>query len=153
MCIIRKPKKNWFGKIMIRTAFLILPLKLPQMLYYHVRTNHTMSLFFCLELQRMGEDDHDLQDGSYHEYSSFEATFSFLTFLYNAVILVKNTGVLMLLCGVVEDRSGWPWPQEWFLPWLFIIWSNFCFLNILVLCCYFGQEHRGPYAPIWSCKG
>ena len=36
---------------------------------------------------------------------------------------------------------------------LFIIWRNFCFLNILVLCCYLGEEYRGPYAPIWSCRG
>ena len=37
-----------------------------------------------------------------------------------------------LLSGVVKDRGGWPWPPGLFLPWLFIIWSNFCFLNILV---------------------
>ena len=64
------------------------------------------SLFFCLELWRIGEDDHDLQDGSYLDYLSFEATFVFLTFLYYAVILVKNTGVLMLLSGVIKDRGG-----------------------------------------------
>ena len=45
----------------------------------------------------------DLQDGSNLDYLSFEATFVFLTFLYYAVILVKNTGVLMLLSGVVKD--------------------------------------------------
>ena len=73
--------------------------------------------------------------------------------LYYVVIFVKNIGVLILLSGVVEDRRGWPWPLGWFLPWIFIIWSNFCFLNMLVLCCYLGQEHRGPYAPIWSCRG
>ena len=80
-------------------------------------------------LNRIGEDDHDLKDGSYLDYLSFEATFVFLTFLYYAVILVKNTGVLMLLSGVVKDRGGWPWPPGWFLAWLYIIWSNFCFQN------------------------
>ena len=59
-----------------------------------------------LLLCRIGEDDHDLQYGSYLDYLSFEATFVFLTFLYYAVILVKNTGVLMLLSGVVKDRGG-----------------------------------------------
>ena len=38
-----------------------------------------------------------LQDGSYLDYLSFEAIFVFSTFLYYVVILVKNTGVLMLL--------------------------------------------------------
>ena len=80
-------------------------------------------------LNRIGEDDHDLKDVFYLDYLSFEATFVFLTFLYYAVILVKNTGVLMLLSGVVKDRGGWPWPLGWFLAWLYIIWSNFCFQN------------------------
>ena len=61
--------------------------------------------------------------------SKIATTFVFLTFLYYAVILVKNTGVLMLLSGVVKDRGGWPWPLGWFLAWLYIIWSNFCFQN------------------------
>ena len=56
--------------------------------------------------KRYGEDDHDLQDGSYLDYLSFEATFVFLTFLYYVVIFVKNIGVLILLSGVVEDRRG-----------------------------------------------
>ena len=46
------------------------------------------------------------QDGSYLDYLSFEATFVFSTFLYYVVILVKNTGVFMLLSGVIKDRVG-----------------------------------------------
>ena len=57
-------------------------------------------------LSEVVEDDHDLQDGSYLDYLSFEAIFVFLTFFHYAVILVKNTGVLMLLSEVVEDRRG-----------------------------------------------
>ena len=47
----------------------------------------------------------------------------------------------------LEDRRGWPWPPWLFLSCLLVIWSNFCFENILGLCCYLDQDCRGPPAP------
>ena len=41
----------------------------------------------------------------------------------------------------------WPWLLSWFHTWLFVIWSNFCFTNILVSCLFLGQDSRGPYTP------
>ena len=36
----------------------------------------------------------------------------------------------------------------WFHTWLFVIWSNFCFSNILVSCFFLGQDIRGPYGQV-----
>ena len=52
-------------------------------------------------------------------------------------------GVLMLhleLWMIGEDPS-------WFQTSLLVIWSNFCFTNILVCWLFLGQDWRGPYAP------
>ena len=42
----------------------------------------------------------------------------------------------------------WPWLLSWFHTWLFVIWSNFCFTNILVSCFFLGQDIRGPYGQV-----
>ena len=85
--------------------------------------------------------------GSKHHYWSFGATFVLQTFLYLGSFLVKTVGVLILhleLWMIGEDDQGDP---TWFQTSLLVIWSNFCFTNILVCWLFLGQDWRGPYAP------
>ena len=100
-----------------------------------------------LELWMIGADDQGTQYGSKHHYWSFGATFVLQTFLYLGSFLVKTGGVLMLhleLWMIGEDDQGDP---TWFQTSLLVIWSNFCFTNILVCWLFLGQDWRGPYAP------
>ena len=50
------------------------------------------------ELWRIGEDDHNIWDGSYHDFLSFGVTFALYTFLYNMgsfkyYVILKYGGV------------------------------------------------------------
>ena len=63
------------------------------------------------------------------------------------IILPSKNAFRSTLSWVVDNRRGWPWPPWLFLPCLVVIWSNFCFENILGLCCYLDQDCRGPPAP------
>ena len=75
----------------------------------------------------------------------FGATFVLQTFSYLASLNVKTHAPYAHL-GVVGDRRGWPWVLGWFHTCLYVIWSNFCFTNIVVSYLFLGQNLRGPYA-------
>ena len=80
---------------------------------------------------------------SYHPQLQMENKDPYsLVVWYRASFVLKTLHLELWMIG--EDDQGDP---TWFQASLLVIWSNFCFTNILVCWLFLGQDWRGPYAP------